>query len=199
MHVSEQTMNSLSDYYVMNRLLTDSLLKAKQHMAACDTCYSRFCRQFLIKRELKKNGLYMVTEDTKVSNIVLSIRQELSGVKKIICDTIQGMEDALLWRFAPVYAMGTRGEDEVTELVNEQSEDTKIFYDGEIITITLDGDVIAGSDYRIEVVDSETGEQILDEITFDYDEDTQLYEAKIPIGHYDREITVNIVKKTIEE
>lgn len=134
-----------------------------------------------------------------MSNIVLSIKQEFCGVKKIICETIKGMEDAMLWNFSPVYAMGTRGEDEVTELVNEQSEDTKIFYDGEIITITLDGDVIAGSDYRIEVVDSETGEQILDEITFDYDEDTQLYEAKIPIGHYDREITVNIVKKTIEE
>lgn len=199
MHVSEKTMDSLSDYYVMNRLLTDSLLKAKQHMATCDDCYNRFCRQFLIKRELKKNGLYMATEDTKMSNIVLSIKQEFCGVKKIICETIKGMEDAMLWNFSPVYAMGTRGEDEVTELVNEQSEDTKIFYDGEIITITLDGDVIAGSDYRIEVVDSETGEQILDEITFDYDEDTQLYEAKIPIGHYDREITVNIVKKTIEE
>ncbi len=214
MHVTIDELRELADFYRKEKLLDDKQLAVKKHMADCDMCYSIFCAEYLLQKELTENSLipeisYIQNEegtaDIKKEKFFIQITKKKDGIKIAAHpDFTQNM----LWNFfllpqtfaaRSVQSLNisekTAGEDAVVEQYNNiNSKYTHITYDGIKTVIQLDGDIYPIENLQLKILDGAKTEQY----DFQYNKETECWQAVVEHHLYSDKLVIEVTEKKDE-
>lgn len=196
MHLSLENLRELAQGYYREELLSDKQLEYKKHMAECDTCYEKFCAEYVIQKTLLDSGLIQSSALEELS--VLKEEGIFDAVKEIKCKLINGVDGlkrvveekveqvSALWNFysVPQPAL-SRGQEILHEseiMENEVSDYSYIKKTSEGILFRLDGTDFNISNLRLIYITDD----VRATFPFVYNEKHDCYdvriEGKIPVG-----------------
>lgn len=196
MHLSLENLRELAQSYYREELLSDKQLEYKKHMTECDTCYEKFCAEYVIQKTLLDSGLIQSSaleelsvlkeEGTfdAVKEIKCKLINEVDGLKRVVKEKAEQV--SALWNFysvpQPAFSRGQEILHESEIMENEVSDYSYIKKTSEGILFRLDGRDFNISNLRLIYITDD----VRASFPFVYNEKHDCYdvriEGKIPIG-----------------
>lgn len=185
MHLTINELRALAACYRKEELLNTEQFLWKQHMSQCDSCYEKFCTEFMLQKILTKHQI--ISEEIIEASLRMSIPEQVclkiqlrKRKLQVLASAVQKQSD--MWNFFPMpqfaFERGS-GKDNTDKLeqqifVSKSSEYSFIKKEKDKLIIQLDKD-----EYPIEqlrVVYELNKEVIYKEFIYDTDSDCWIVE-----------------------
>lgn len=181
MHVVVDELRALANQNLKNEILSDRLLQVKRHIAECDSCYGKFCAEYVLLKKLGEASLILpdtVEAEEPARMFKVFLRIEVAN-DRLDIESGNCEQEADCWKFIrmPQFTvLRGGGERQVKELyINQLSQYSCIERrDGKIL-IQLDGDFFAVEQLAVSV----TGGEHREIYEFSYNTKAECYQVLI--------------------
>lgn len=193
MHMAMKELRELAGCCLQGEMLSPAQVQKKRHMGECDSCYKRFCTEYLILLAFQQIGLYPFQESrAAVSMMSLLTIRLIENHLTVSC--AQKIVDGCSWEFIhmPCIASARGGEKPLDSdcYVNLISEHSYIKREDGSVRIQLDGDVFPVEQLKVCVT---TG-QVKELYEFEYDPALECYKVVLDEAGLSEQSVIEIVE-----
>lgn len=191
MHITDAQLQDLAKSYIKEELLNDRQIALKRHMAECDSCYERFCTEYIVIKQLWEQGLVPpeVLEDKASEKIFLTLRSA-GKLLELLRDKTEEVADS--WSFLSVaqlaFARGSNDGQKQAVYKSRTSSASQIYQTQNEIVIQLDDEAFAVENLAVRYECNGKSEVK----RFVYDETTECYVVRIKRKSQDETIQLEI-------